>query len=487
VDRYEVSVDARKGWRVRADVSAGNNPGPAETTEQAVWEFTRLLARPPGWRGMAPLPPSMMLALNYVSPEESLPFATWQSTARWFGEMYRLPDGAQPTVEARALRLGGSGVELVRALRLGGSGVELVDAAGLAARELRYFAVELGWGAYVPRPPETTLQRAFGDCKDKTHVMLALLRSHGVEAYPMLAVASSDQHVPDDLPSPELFNHVVVAIPWSGLERRPGMAIIEDPELGTLRLYDTTLPASSPQDLPMDLQGGAGLVLHPRTSRVARLPGSDVKENVLSQETELRVQPDGALQVSTTLRVHGLMRRMLEGEARGTIDAKQLRRFVFHDIASTNPEIRGLSIADVREESDGAWAYDVSYESPRGLADFGELKLLELEPVAPIGLVPTPREDADVIYLPFRGVFRDSLKLTLDGWRVAGHVGSLKVENALGSVELDVEADETGMRLRRTLTLASNRLPGDKLDEVLEIRNALRQLNGVALIFERTE
>ena len=80
----------------------------------------------------------------------------------------------------------------------------------LIQNEIRYVGVEIGRGAFIPRPPSTVLSRGYGDCKDKTYLMVVALRKLGIDANPALAHLSKGQSITNRLPSPYLFNHVIV-------------------------------------------------------------------------------------------------------------------------------------------------------------------------------------------------------------------------------------------------------------------------------------
>lgn len=76
--------------------------------------------------------------------------------------------------------------------------------------DVRYVAIELGPGGYVPRDAATVAQTGFGDCKDKTMLFLAALRSIGVTGYPVLLNPLTK--VDEDLPNIAAFNHMIAAV-----------------------------------------------------------------------------------------------------------------------------------------------------------------------------------------------------------------------------------------------------------------------------------
>ena len=471
VARTVISVDARSGWGVSAKVVHGLNPGPSVATGEATWTFTDLKALPKGWLGLAPVPPATILALRYTSPRGNSPFETWQSAANWFWEKFRLPQEDSP--ELRTLRQ-----------EIESSEEDHVEVAGRLARSVRYFAVELGWGGYLPRSPATTLERAFGDCKDKTQVMLALLNAIDIEAYPVLVVAPSDSYVPQDLPSPELFNHVVAGIPWPAGERCPGRVIVEHPTLGPLRLYDATLAEESALDIGLQLEGGTAFVLHPDTTGVLPIPGSSAEDNVVDEHHRVQIGSDGTVTVRQTFQYHGLLRRYLESDDGTILGRDELRRRVYRRVAGRNPELQDLSIGEVQQRPDGTWSYEFSYRSSGYLSDFGEFKLLELDTLAPLELLPTSHEAGEVVFMPLRATLGSVYDLEYDGWRLVTAVESLQIENSVGRVATSLIDQDSGVRLQRSFSLIADQLAEGDLDEVMELRDALRQANGITLVFQ---
>lgn len=82
--------------------------------------------------------------------------------------------------------------------------------------EVRYVGVELGENSHRPSRPAATFERRYGDCKDKAVLLIAILRELGYDAFPALVSHSLRGHVADYLPSPGLFDHVIVAADVDG-------------------------------------------------------------------------------------------------------------------------------------------------------------------------------------------------------------------------------------------------------------------------------
>jgi len=89
--------------------------------------------------------------------------------------------------------------------------VERAEAAlQLVEGQVRYVFVGLDGGNYLPARADDTWQRRFGDCKAKTVLLLALLRELGIQAEPALLDSKGGDGTDQRLPSPGLFDHVLV-------------------------------------------------------------------------------------------------------------------------------------------------------------------------------------------------------------------------------------------------------------------------------------
>jgi transglutaminase-like putative cysteine protease len=91
--------------------------------------------------------------------------------------------------------------------------------------EIRYLGFETGLNSHKPHPPLEVYQQRFGDCKDKSLLLITLLAARGIEAYPVLISTGLSHTVGDRLPSNRVFNHCVVQI------RMPLRNIYVDPTI----------------------------------------------------------------------------------------------------------------------------------------------------------------------------------------------------------------------------------------------------------------
>lgn len=88
----------------------------------------------------------------------------------------------------------------------------VIQALRLVQSDIRYLGLEAGLGSHVPRAPSVTLERAYGDCKDKAVLLVAALNYLGIEAVPVLASLASGGILPQLAPAISAFDHVIVEI-----------------------------------------------------------------------------------------------------------------------------------------------------------------------------------------------------------------------------------------------------------------------------------
>jgi hypothetical protein len=163
-------------------------------------------------------------------------------------------------------------------------------------REVRYTGVEFGAARLIPEYPSETLRRRFGDCKDKSTLLVAALRASGIEAYLALLAAGDDQDVSPDLPGMGLFDHAIVYVP--GVEDLWIDATAEYSRVGTLPPPDADRLA---------------LVIRAGTKGLIRTPALRSLDNRQVETRDFFLAEYGPSRVIETTEAHGT----IEGEYRG--------------------------------------------------------------------------------------------------------------------------------------------------------------------------
>ncbi len=82
--------------------------------------------------------------------------------------------------------------------------------------DIRYMGIESGIGSIKPFSPEQVVKQRFGDCKDKSLLLVWLLKNIGIEkAYPALVNTVTQSEVDKSLVSNQIFNHCIVTYDYN--------------------------------------------------------------------------------------------------------------------------------------------------------------------------------------------------------------------------------------------------------------------------------
>lgn len=128
-------------------------------------------------------------------------FKDWESVGEYFAPLYESNSGTDKAIEDVAQAIGAT---------MKTDKAKARAALDYIHENIRYTGIEIGSGGYIPRPATTTYRRKFGDCKDMTVLLLALLRAMDIEAYPILVDSDYRGNIDQLIPSYWAFDHVLV-------------------------------------------------------------------------------------------------------------------------------------------------------------------------------------------------------------------------------------------------------------------------------------
>lgn len=192
--RYLWSNDGAPKWKLLAD---GVQATPVRKGDMTELSFALPAAKPRDMPEDAPA--------RYRHPPliEVASFADWADVSRTFAPLYRT-DGLIAPGSALAGEV--AAIEKAEATPIG----RAQRALELVQGKIRYLAIGMDGGNYLPQAPAKTWEVRYGDCKAKTLMLLAMLHAMGIEAEPVVASVGLGDAVPERLPSAAAFNHVFV-------------------------------------------------------------------------------------------------------------------------------------------------------------------------------------------------------------------------------------------------------------------------------------
>jgi lipoprotein NlpI len=92
----------------------------------------------------------------------------------------------------------------------------VVGALEFVQSEIRYFSVSLGESSHRPTQPDVVVKHRYGDCKDKSLLLMTLLEGLGIHSNPVLLTVGMHRGLDEMLPSPQHFNHAIVQATVNG-------------------------------------------------------------------------------------------------------------------------------------------------------------------------------------------------------------------------------------------------------------------------------
>ncbi|MGV3762031.1 DUF3857 domain-containing transglutaminase family protein [Parapedobacter sp.] len=143
--------------------------------------------------------PSWVNPYRYVQLSE---YADWEAVAEWAQRINPVPAAIGGALAAKA-------DDLLR--QSAGDPKEFANAAiRFVQDEIRYTGVEIGEYSHKAHQPEDVFTQRYGDCKDKSLLLVSMLRYGGIDAHLALVNTTLISKIGDQLPSPSAFNHAIV-------------------------------------------------------------------------------------------------------------------------------------------------------------------------------------------------------------------------------------------------------------------------------------
>jgi tetratricopeptide (TPR) repeat protein len=154
---------------------------------------------------------SALLKGNRPEPPPRVMFSTfqdWSEASAWYAELER--NRRIPTAEIRA-----KADEITSGLE--GDEEKAQALYYWVSHNIRYVSLSFGMGRYQPHAAGEVLSNRYGDCKDKTTLLEAMLDAEGLHALPVLVSLTAD--VDPGMPNPMQFDHAIAFLQIGGKER----------------------------------------------------------------------------------------------------------------------------------------------------------------------------------------------------------------------------------------------------------------------------
>lgn len=331
-------------------------------------------------------------------------------------------------------------------------------------------------GADVPNTLSEISHRGYGDCKDHTAVVVAVLRKIGMEAYPAFVErADRAPTLSYDLPLLDSFNHAVAYVRMTD---------------GRIRWIDATNPYRPSTVIPRDIAGRPALVLAGRQSRLVEIPPEEPDQHGIDERIQLKPMQDGW--------TAGSLRRTLRGNpAFDTNRNIVLNKKNYEAEVKTEQMSKGSELRDFRMqtplpttlsrpfelEASFSWeAKDVFYKS--GAYDFFVIPVPSL--VSSLCRVDPPARRSS---FDGRAAGTRTTEYLLEGWKSPGKPpAQCHLDTPWFTVQRDIHASDRTISIRDTIVAKKRVIPVSGIQSE-EFANAVKGLRScflqVGVVLER--
>ncbi|PCJ01091.1 MAG: hypothetical protein COB15_01260 [Flavobacteriales bacterium] len=127
-------------------------------------------------------------------------YSSWKNVNKWAQDVFTLPNKQELSEVFDEIFTGEETTE-----------EKINKIINYTQDDIRYMGIESGIGSIKPFTPTQVVKQRFGDCKDKSLLLVTLLKDIGVEkAYPTLVNTLIKHELDEYYPSNEIFNHCIV-------------------------------------------------------------------------------------------------------------------------------------------------------------------------------------------------------------------------------------------------------------------------------------
>lgn len=378
---------------------------------------------------------------SWYSPYKSsavTTFKNWGEVAEWALPMYEYPN--KPVKVDKPEVIEGSLESRVMTL------IRTVQ------DDVRYLGFESGIGAYKPNPPAQVYSQRYGDCKDKSLLLVSLLRDAGLEAYPLLVNTELRDKLEDALPRHNAFDHCVVQFNMEGKD------YFVDP---TISNQGGDLANMSFPDY------GKGLLIKPGVKDLITLPGAPRSSTFIKELIEMDSVGGGA---SLTIRTEyeGMradqIRSQFAASTRESIqrDYQDYYRNVYPSIVVA----KDLQFLDYQRSGSNQVVVEEYYTIPEFWVQGDEYLYCETYPLVLEGIIGyTKSSNYDVPYYVGRpGDFEQMTQLEMPrNWSVDPYFIEIRGEGF--AYENSIESSGSTVFVSHKYEVKSASIPGSQLEE----------------------
>jgi len=340
-------------------------------------------------------------------------------------------------------------------------------------KNIRYFVVSRGISGFQANHAGDIFRNRYGDCKDKTTLLIAMLRVAGINAYYMPV---DDRRGIVDPDAPSLYgNHMITAIEVPADVTDPRlMAITKGHDGRRYLIFDPTNERTPVGNLPSYLQGGYGILSAGPASQVLALPILPPDANGNERKGLFSLTADGGLTGQVDVTHDGAEGAEIRLTLKNT-DEKERRQALETSVAHDVPGVVLNSFQYVQPaELDKPLEVHYKFTAPQYAHQAGSLLLVRPRVVGSDAIAFDDKPRTVPIDLSATGRWRDSFDITLPaGYVVDETPDPVAVDLDFASYHSTVTAKGGQLHYERELILKQVELPASRATDFRKLESAI--------------
>ncbi len=244
-------------------------------------------------------------------------------------------------------------------------------------REIEYIYSDLDRGGYTPHPAGEIFKSRYGDCKDKSILLISMLKAVGIEAFPALLTPFPYDEL-YDVPTP-LFTHMITCVPDSGRNI----------------WLDMTSGVTPFPDLYFPDQGRMAFIIDGKGGRLTRTPAYDESKNVSDYLLDASFS-GGKAQINMEITSSGVQCDILKSVFKGMpADMREQSLKMMIQSYAKNAGFDSIRISDLNNpdipfRADLRYTIDSVWQKGQQEFSFGSHTLLPLSLLGNVEAQPSP-------------------------------------------------------------------------------------------------
>lgn len=233
--------------------------------------------------------PSMAPWAEHLAHAHVSTYKDWDSLAKWYWGLVKDQYVADDAVRAKIK-------ELTKGLTDDRAKVRAIY--GWVVQQTRYVALEFGIHGFKPYRCAQIFARGFGDCKDKSTLIVTMLRELGIDAVPVLVRTNMRGDFETSPPSLAIFDHMIAYVP-------------------SLDLYlDGTAEDHGSTELPAGDRNALALRVHEGKAQIVHLPDPKPSDSTRSLAFEVDFKADMSATIDASYESTGFLAPSLRARYR---------------------------------------------------------------------------------------------------------------------------------------------------------------------------